>query len=226
MKALVWRGEAKLGEDVRDRGHPRRPAAEKAERVPPQARRAASPRATTTLMEKYLEGEELTVDELQAGDPRAHHRRRGQPGAVRTAFKNKGVQPMLDAVDRLPPVAARRAADRRPRRRGDEESRVIREPDHDEPFSALAFKIASHPFFGKLTYIRVYSGTCRAGAQVINSTKGKKERIGKLFQMHSNKENPVDEALGRPHLRGHRPQGHDDRRHALRPGTTRSSSSR
>ncbi|MDR5952100.1 EF-Tu/IF-2/RF-3 family GTPase, partial [Escherichia coli] len=62
------------------------------------------------------------------------------------------------------------------------------------PFSALAFKVAVHPFFGKLTYVRVYSGTVESGAQVLNSTKGKKERVGKLFQMHSNKEQPVDKA--------------------------------
>ena len=76
----------------------------------------------------------------------------------------------------------------------DPEKEIIRKPDAKEPFSALAFKVASHPFFGKLTYVRVYSGAVPSGAQVINSTKGKKERIGKLFQMHSNKENPVDTA--------------------------------
>jgi len=72
---------------------------------------------------------------------------------------------------------------------------VSRRPSTDEPFSALAFKIMTHPFFGKLTYIRVYSGRIAAGTQVINSTKERKERIGKLFQMHANKENPVDEAI-------------------------------
>jgi elongation factor G len=71
---------------------------------------------------------------------------------------------------------------------------AIRKPSTDDPFSALAFKIAAHPFFGKLTYVRVYSGRVAPGTQVINSTKERKERIGKLFQMHSNKENPVDEA--------------------------------
>ena len=76
----------------------------------------------------------------------------------------------------------------------DPELVVERHPDSTEPFSALAFKVASHPFFGKLTYVRVYSGKVAQGAQVLNSTKNKKERIGKLFQMHSNKENPVDDA--------------------------------
>jgi elongation factor G len=74
----------------------------------------------------------------------------------------------------------------------DEEKRIQRKPDTNEPFAALAFKVVTHPFFGRLTYIRVYSGKVDSGAQVINSTKGKKERIGKLFQMHANKENPVD----------------------------------
>jgi translation elongation factor EF-G len=78
---------------------------------------------------------------------------------------------------------------------GNEEEKVTRQPSKDEPFSALAFKVASHPFFGTLTFIRVYSGRISAGTQVLNSTKVKKERIGKLFQMHANKENPVDEAL-------------------------------
>ena len=110
-----------------------------------------------------------------------------------TAFKNKGVQPMLDAVvDFLPSpldVPPMIGHDVR-----DPEKEIIRKPDAKEPFSALAFKVASHPFFGKLTYVRVYSGAVPSGAQVINSTKGKKERIGKLFQMHSNKENPVETA--------------------------------
>ena len=110
-----------------------------------------------------------------------------------SAFKNKGVQPMLDAVvDYLPSpldVPPMIGHDVR-----DAEKEIIRKPDAKEPFSALAFKVASHPFFGKLTYVRVYSGAVPSGAQVINSTKGKKERIGKLFQMHANKENPVETA--------------------------------
>lgn len=77
----------------------------------------------------------------------------------------------------------------------DEETVLTRKPSKEEPFSALAFKIAAHPFFGKLTFVRVYSGRVEPGAQVLNATKGKKERIGKLFQMHANKENPVEEAV-------------------------------
>src|SRR5690606_3030711 len=70
----------------------------------------------------------------------------------------------------------------------------VRHANEDEPFAALAFKVAVHPFFGKLTYVRVYSGKAAQGTQLLNSTKGKRERVGKLFQMHSNKENPVEEA--------------------------------
>ncbi|MCW2796940.1 elongation factor G, partial [Nocardioides sp.] len=110
-----------------------------------------------------------------------------------SAFKNKGVQPMLDAViDYLPsPLDVPPAVGHAP---GKEDVEVIRNPSTDEPFSALAFKVATHPFFGKLTYVRVYSGKVDSGSQVINSTKGKKERLGKLFQMHANKENPVETA--------------------------------
>jgi elongation factor G len=98
---------------------------------------------------------------------------------------------MLDAVvDYLPnPLDVEGVEGGNPR---NEEERLTRKPDPKEPFAALAFKVMSHPFFGRLTYIRVYSGAVESGAQVINSTKGRKERIGKLFQMHANKENPVD----------------------------------
>jgi elongation factor G len=98
---------------------------------------------------------------------------------------------MLDAViDYLPnPLDVPATEARDPR---DEEKIILRHPDAAEPFAALAFKVAVHPFFGRLTYVRVYSGRLDSGAQVINSTKGKKERIGKIFQMHANKENPVD----------------------------------
>ena len=106
-----------------------------------------------------------------------------------------GVQPVLDAVvDFLPsPLDVGAMEGFKP---GYEEdgNTELRQPDEDEPFSALAFKIAAHPFFGKLTFIRVYSGKVETGSQVLNATKGKKERIGKIFQMHSNKENAVDAA--------------------------------
>ena len=93
----------------------------------------------------------------------------------------------------------------------DEEKIITRAANSEEPFSALAFKIADAPVLRALTYIRVYSGKAASGAQVINSTKGKKERIGKLFQMHANKEMPGGGDHHRPHLRGDRAEGHHHR---------------
>ena len=133
-------------------------------------------------------------EELKAGIRKLTISSEVYPVLCGSAFKNRGVQPMLDAViDYLPspldvPAMVGHAV-------GNEDEKVVREPSTTEPFSALAFKVASHPFFGTLTFIRVYSGRISAGTQVLNATKVKKERIGKLFQMHANKENPVDEAL-------------------------------
>ncbi|HEU5000519.1 MAG TPA: elongation factor G [Lapillicoccus sp.] len=191
MKALVWRGETKLGEDYEIEEIPA-DLQEKAEEYRHHlVERVAE--SDDTLMEKYLEGDELTVEELKAGIRALTIAGEVNPVLCGTAFKNKGVQPMLDAVlDYLPsPLDVPPTEGHRP---GKDEDIVVRHADREEPFSALAFKIAVHPFFGKLTYVRVYSGHVAAGSQVINSTKGKKERIGKLFQMHSNKENPVDGA--------------------------------
>jgi elongation factor G len=191
MKAFVWHGETKLGEDYTIEDIPA-DLQEKAE----QYRHVLVERVAESddhLMEKYLEGEELTIAELQAGVRAITIAGEVNPVFCGTAFKNKGVQPMLDAVIAylpspldVPPMIGHKP--------GDEEVEMTRAPSTTEPFSALAFKIASHPFFGKLTYIRVYSGEVSSGAAVVNSTKGKKERIGKIFQMHSNKENPVDRA--------------------------------
>ncbi|WP_084124505.1 elongation factor G [Demequina sp. NBRC 110054] len=147
--------------------------------------------ADDDLLEKYLGGEELTTAEIKAGIRKLTVASEMYPVLCGSAFKNRGVQPMLDAViDYLPgpaDVPAIKGHDAK-----DEEIEIERHADADEPFSALAFKVVSHPFFGRLTYVRVYSGHLETGAQVVNSTKGKKERIGKLFQMHANKENPVE----------------------------------
>ena len=146
------------------------------------------------LMEKYFGGEELTVEEIKGAIRKMTVASELYPVICGSAFKNKGVQPMLDAViDYLPnPLDIGEVVGHK---LGDEEVEITRKPSKEEPFSALAFKIAAHPFFGKLTFVRVYSGRIDPGAQVLNATKGKKERIGKLFQMHANKENPVDEAV-------------------------------
>ena len=144
-----------------------------------------------TLMEKYFAGEELTVAEIKGAIRKLTVNSDIYPILCGSAFKNKGVQPMLDAViDYLPsPLDVPAIIGSNP---DNEEEKITREPKADGPFAALAFKVMTHPFFGRLTYIRVYSGKADSGAQLVNSTKGKKERIGKMFQMHANKENPVE----------------------------------
>jgi elongation factor G len=137
------------------------------------------------VLEAYLGGEELSVDELKAGIRRATIARALTPVLCGTAFKNKGVQPMLDAVvDYLPsPLDI-------PSINGtalDGETEVLRHADQNEPFAALAFKVQTDQHLGKLTYIRVYSGKLDAGSPVLNSTKDRKERVGKIYQMHANK---------------------------------------
>ncbi|MGI6869333.1 elongation factor G [Amycolatopsis sp. 3B14] len=190
MKALTWRGEVKKGEDYEVEEIP----ADLADKAAEYRDKLIEAVAETddALMEKYFGGEELSEADIKAGIRKLTVAREAYPVLCGSAFKNKGVQPMLDAViDYLPSPLDVPAVEGT---LTDGETPASRKPSVDEPFAALAFKIAAHPFFGKLTYVRVYSGKVAAGAQVINSTKERKERIGKLFQMHSNKENPVDEA--------------------------------
>ncbi|GHE96683.1 elongation factor G [Amycolatopsis deserti] len=190
MKALTWRGEVKKGEDYEVEDIP----ADLADKAAEYRDKLIEAVAETddALMEKYFGGEELSEADIKAGIRKLTVAREAYPVLCGSAFKNKGVQPMLDAViDYLPSPLDVPAVEGT---LTDGETPASRKPSVDEPFAALAFKIAAHPFFGKLTYVRVYSGKVAAGAQVINSTKERKERIGKLFQMHSNKENPVDEA--------------------------------
>jgi len=138
------------------------------------------------MMELYLEGAEPDVDQLIAAVRRATIAGGVTPVLCGSAFKNKGVQPMLDAiVDFLPSPVDIPAI--KGHEVGDEEAVIERHADPAEPFAALAFKIMSDQHLGKLTYIRIYSGTLEAGKQVLNSTKGRKERIGKIYQMHANK---------------------------------------
>ncbi|SDS82569.1 translation elongation factor 2 (EF-2/EF-G) [Paraoerskovia marina] len=191
MKALVWHGETQLGESYEVEDIPA-DLVEKAEQYRAELIEAVA-EADEELLEKYLGGEEISNDEINAAIRQLTIAGEAFPVLCGSAFKNKGVQPMLDAVIAylpspldVPPMEGHDVKD--------EEKLIERRPDADEPFSALAFKVASHPFFGKLTYVRVYSGKVEQGAQIYNATKGKKERVGKLFQMHSNKENPVPEA--------------------------------
>ena len=138
-----------------------------------------------TIMEQYLEGETPDHDQLVAAIRRATVASKLTPVLCGTAFKNKGVQPMLDAVVEFLPSPLD-VGSITGHAVGDEETKVVRHPSEDEPFSALAFKIMTDQYFGKLTYIRVYSGRLHAGSPVLNSTKDQKERIGKIMQMHAN----------------------------------------
>ena len=145
------------------------------------------------LLEKYLESGELTEDEIRSGIRKLTINREAYPVLCGSAFKDKGVQPMLDAVvDYLPsPEDVPSIVGFDPK---DESIEIDRKPTTDDPFSALVFKISTHPFYGKLVFVRVYSGAVTPGDTVLDSTKGKKERVGKIFQMHADKENPVDAA--------------------------------
>jgi elongation factor G len=193
MRALVWPGDAKgdvtLGAKYEIQEIPADLKA-KADEYRAELLEAVA-ESSEELLEKYLGGEELTTAEIKAGIRKMVIASEIYPVLCGSAFKNRGVQPMLDAVvDYLPSPLDMPAIEGHAI--GDEEKIIERHADAKEPFSALAFKIMTHPFFGRLTYIRVYSGKIDSGAQVLNATKDKKERIGKIFQMHANKENPVD----------------------------------
>ncbi|MFD1864764.1 elongation factor G [Planococcus chinensis] len=143
------------------------------------------------LMEKYLGGEEISVEELKAGIRKGTLDVEFYPVVCGTAFKNKGVQLMLDAViDYLPsPLDVPPMTGVLP----DSDEEVIRKPSEDEPFSALAFKVMTDPYVGKLTFFRVYSGTLKSGSYVQNSSKGKRERVGRILQMHANSREEIAE---------------------------------
>jgi elongation factor G len=196
MKALVWSLDAPKGEMYDTIDIP-------ATHV--EAARTARDELLETLaenddgaMEDYLEGKEPSEAELVAAIRRATIASKLTPVLCGSAFKNKGVQPMLDAVVRYLPSPLDVDAIQG-HAVGDETQIIERQPSEDEPFSALAFKIMSDPHLGKLTYIRVYSGKLESGTQVSNSTKGKKERIGKIYQMHANKRQEIDR-VGAGHI--------------------------
>jgi elongation factor G len=188
MKALVWPADTKLGESYDTEDIPSTHA---------EAAREWRDRLIETVAEndddvmlQYLEGEEPTVEELKAAIRRGTLAGKFTPVLTGTAFKNKGVQPMLDAVvDFLPsPLDIDGVEGHKP---GDESVTIMRKPASHEPLSALAFKIMSDPHLGKLTYVRIYSGTLNAGSQVLNSSKERKERIGKIYRMHANKREEI-----------------------------------
>lgn len=145
------------------------------------------------LMEKYLGGEELTIEEIKAAIRKGTTNVEFYPVICGSAFKNKGVQLMLDAViDYLPsPLDVPAIKGTLP----DSEEEVERHSDDNEPFSALAFKVMTDPYVGKLTFFRVYSGTLESGSYVQNSTKGKRERIGRILQMHANSRQEISKVF-------------------------------
>ncbi|MCK5891348.1 MAG: elongation factor G [Aeromicrobium sp.] len=188
MRALTWRGETTIGEDYT------------VEEIPAELADAAAEGREALLetlsdvddeiAELYLDGADISVEVLQAAIRRATLAAKLNPVLCGTAFKNKGVQPLLDAVVAYLPspidVGAIDGLDPK-----DESKTDTREPSDDVPFSGLAFKIATDPHLGKLTFVRVYSGRLEAGTQVLNVTKGRKERIGKVYQMHANKREEI-----------------------------------
>ena len=190
MKALLWPGKVETGTPPQIEEIPE-DLKEKAEEYREKLLETVA-ESDEELMEKYFGGEELTLEEIKGAIRKLTVNSEVYPVYCGTAYRNKGVEPLLDAVvDFLPsPLDIGEVHGTSV----DGEEDLTRKPSVEEPFSALAFKIAVHPFFGKLTYVRVYSGQAIPGEQMLNSTKSKKERVGKLFQMHANKENPVDHA--------------------------------
>ncbi len=146
------------------------------------------------LMEKYLGGAELSIEEIQIAIRKATCAGAIVPVLCGASFKNKGVQALIDAVvDYLPsPIDIKPVQGHLPTH---DETHVFRPAADDAPFSALAFKVATDPFVGRLTYFRVYSGSIKSGSYVYNSTKDKRERIGRLLQMHANKRDEIEEVL-------------------------------
>ncbi len=189
MNAKTWRGETQMGEDY------------VVEEIPADLKDAAEEARAEMieniadfddeLMELYLEGEEPTVEQIKRAIRRGVLANAFTAVVCGTSFKNKGVQPLLDAViDYLPsPIDVPAIEGFKP---GDESVIIERHADKNEPLAALAFKIAADPHLGKLTFVRVYSGILQSGRQVLNAETGKKERIGKIYQMHANKRQEVD----------------------------------
>jgi elongation factor G len=191
MKALVWPGETKKGEDYLVQEIPA-DLLEKAKTARVLLLETLA-EADDAVMEKFLEGIELTEEEIIAGIRRATLADKATPVLTGSAFKNKGVQPMLDAVNRyLPsPLDIKAIVGHK---QGDASVVIERQPTNEEPFSALAFKMMRDPHLGKLTFVRIYSGSLSAGTAILNSTKDRKERIGKIYQMHANKREEMESA--------------------------------
>ncbi|MGD6857586.1 elongation factor G [Bacillus infantis] len=187
MKATFYGND--LGTDIEDREIPEEYKAQAEEYREKLIEAVAE--LDEELMEKYLGGEEITNDELKAAIRKGTVNVEFYPVICGSAFKNKGVQKMLDAViDYLPsPLDVPAIKGTLP----DSEEEVTRPSSDDEPFSALAFKVMTDPYVGKLTFFRVYSGTLSSGSYVQNSTKGKRERVGRILQMHANSREEISQ---------------------------------
>ncbi len=190
MKEIVWDAEAEMGsayheQEIRD--ELREKAEEYREKM---IEEICSADGNDELMEKYMEGEELTEEEIKEGIKQATISMQIVPMTCGTAFKNKGVQTLLDAVvDYLPsPVEAEPI---RGTLMDDPDTEVVVESTDDGPFAALAFKIMTDPFVGQLTFIRVYRGKLDSGSYTLNSTKNKKERVGRIMKMHAIKREEI-----------------------------------
>ncbi len=188
MKAIIYRDD--LGSQIDVVEIPENLKAEAARHREKLVEAVAD--ADDALTHKYLEGEALTIDEINHGLRLGTLQSKFVPVLAGSALKNKGIQPMLDAVTAylpspldVPPTIGLRPGT-------DEE--LVRTVDDKEPFSALAFKIAADPFVGKLAFFRVYSGTLKSGSYVLNTAKDKKERVGRILQMHANHREEIDEA--------------------------------
>ena len=193
MRALTWRGETTIGEDYAIEEIPAdlADAAAEAREELVQVLADHDDEFAELWLEAEDSGDELSVEQLQAAIRRCVIANKLTAVICGTSFKNKGVQPMLDAIIAyLPSPLDVPAIDGfKP---GDEETQIERRPSNDDPLSILAFKVAADPHLGKLTFVRIYSGVLKAGTQVLNSTKGRKERIGKIYQMHANKREEIE----------------------------------
>jgi len=192
MKEIVWDADAEMGSAYHEQ-EIRPELQEQAEEFREKLIEGISEvDGNEELMEKYMEGEELTTEEIMAGIKAATIHMHVVPMLPGTAFKNKGVQTLLDAVVHYLPSPVE-APPIKGTKMEDEEVEVIVESTDDGPFAALAFKIMTDPFVGQLTFIRVYRGSLESGSYVLNTTKEKKERVGRIMKMHAIKREEISE---------------------------------
>jgi elongation factor G len=192
MKAIVWDQDAAMGSNYHVEEIPEDMMEKVEEYREKLIEEISSVDGNEELMEKYMEGEELTEDEIMAGIKAATIGMHIVPMTVGSAFKNKGVQTLLDAVVAYLPSPVEAPAIKGTEME-DEDAEVTVESTDDGEFASLAFKIMTDPFVGQLTFIRVYRGSLESGSYVLNSTKGKKERIGRIMKMHAIKREEVSE---------------------------------